>query len=497
MRKIYSLFLLLTFLGVNNVFAQTLTVTHTEEGKLKEAIEAELTSSGQTLANIKTLKIISDNANVNYNPDLVYIKNNFKTTLQTLDLSEATFGGNILPGSTDGAWSNVGAFTNMTGLTTVMLPDNLVTIKAAAFNGCTNLKTINLANSITKLESYVFRNCSKLELTALPADLVTILDYVFEKCSAVTFSELPVGLREVGKYSFNEATKVSFSEWPSTMTKVDLDAFRATNVSFNTWLTGLTTITNGVFINCYQLTNFTIPTSVTTIDQRAFYSATANNRTFTCKSETPPTAVDVNAGSLLPTFGLDPAASLITLKVLRKYQSAYASATPWSKMIIEPIKHEVSIVLVEPEFGSVTTDYTHASIEGNKLDAYEGDEINFIIQPEADYALSDVLLDGVSIKDQVNAGVLALSSIEKDSELEVVFGSTVNIENSEIDGINAYLDQSGMINVQGAEGVLKTLFDINGCKIIETLDNEIDAAAYSNAVYVLRVGNKTIKILKN
>ncbi len=53
------------------------------------------------------------------------------------------------------------AFSGLTALKSVTLPEDTTDIYVGAFEGCINLETINL-NNVVKVENYAFRNCEKL-----------------------------------------------------------------------------------------------------------------------------------------------------------------------------------------------------------------------------------------------------------------------------------------------------------------------------------------------
>ena len=60
---------------------------------------------------------------------------------------------------------NIGdsAFRNCTSLTTINLPDSLMSISGGAFQGCTSLTTISLPDSLTSISGNAFYACHSLE----------------------------------------------------------------------------------------------------------------------------------------------------------------------------------------------------------------------------------------------------------------------------------------------------------------------------------------------
>lgn len=363
-------------LGIGTTNAQSLTVRHTTEGGIETEIGNALAVSGQSLDAIKELIIISDEANL-VKDDCIYIKNNLKTTLETLDLSDATFlNGVIVSGNGYGLWEAEGAFTAMTGLKEVKLPDSVEKLFGGAFSGCTNLKTINFPEGLTMIGSYAFKNCKNLELTklsetvysineqafngctaklaltSLPSSLKEVKTKAFYQCKGITVTEFPAGLKLIGDDAFFRCsnlavselpdiletigaralreTKVSASKWPSAIKSIGDRCFALTNASFTTWPSNIPTITSGVFVNCPNIKNFTIPKEVTIIGESAFHQTTDVSRDFYFYNHnTPPTLLTTPNG---PPF--NGAGKLTKIHIPANAKSLYTGDI-WSTMTIK------------------------------------------------------------------------------------------------------------------------------------------------------------------
>ena len=111
------------------------------------------------------------------------------------------------------------------GLLSVELPEGLESIGYYAFNGCINLSTINLPDSLVSIEAGAFYNCpltgecltlpdrlevveesafsgTRYESIVVPDSVQSIKDLAFDTCVNLHSIELPSGLMEIGESAF-------------------------------------------------------------------------------------------------------------------------------------------------------------------------------------------------------------------------------------------------------------------------------------------------------
>jgi hypothetical protein len=67
-----------------------------------------------------------------------------------------------------------GAFSGCSGLTSVTIPNSVMSIDYAAFEGCSGLTSVTIPNSVTSIGDEAFTNCSGLTSVTIP-NSVTIL----------------------------------------------------------------------------------------------------------------------------------------------------------------------------------------------------------------------------------------------------------------------------------------------------------------------------------
>lgn len=68
-------------------------------------------------------------------------------------------------------------------ITSITLPEGLVTIQASAFADCVNLTSINIPSTVTSIGRGAFARCRKLPAITIPAGCATLGVSVFESCT--------------------------------------------------------------------------------------------------------------------------------------------------------------------------------------------------------------------------------------------------------------------------------------------------------------------------
>ena len=142
------------------------------------------------------------------------------------------------------------AFEGCTALTSVVMTDSVTVIGDCAFDGCSSLSSINISSTVTSIGASAFYNCEALSYVSIPIGVTVIKESAFEGCVSLKSIELHKNIKTVGDYAFNGCSSLE-------------------SVTFGTD-SMLTEIGRRAFENCSALKGITVSSRVTDIGEKAF-----------------------------------------------------------------------------------------------------------------------------------------------------------------------------------------------------------------------------------
>ena len=151
------------------------------------------------------------------------------------------------------------AFENATNLQTLVIGDGATSISGQyVFKNCKKLTTVSLPSTLTSISNEVFRSC--VLLTTINLDKVTTIgQYVFDGCSALNNISLS-SATSIGKYAFQNCTSLTEISIPSTVTTLnDCLFYGCTSLKSVVIPTTLTSMNTQCFRNCSALASISFP----------------------------------------------------------------------------------------------------------------------------------------------------------------------------------------------------------------------------------------------
>jgi hypothetical protein len=200
------------------------------------------------------------------------------------------------------------AFLSCSNLTSITIPSSVTFIGNYAFSFCRNLTSITIPSSVTSIGNRAFENTSITSIT-IPSSVTSIGDDVFSSCDRLTtiiVDNQNSTYLSVDGVLFNKNRTIlmrypqgkqgSSYTIPSSVTSIGNYAFYRCKLTSITIPSSVTSIGERAFFQCNNLTSITIPSSVTSIGNEAFglcsslTSVTISRRTTIGRNAFPSTA---------------------------------------------------------------------------------------------------------------------------------------------------------------------------------------------------------------
>ncbi len=167
------------------------------------------------------------------------------------------------------------AFYAHKSLSSITIPNGVMSICYQAFDICEGLTSIHIPNSVQILDGWAFGACSSLKAVTFEegSQLSSIGWGAFRSCESLTSINIPDSVTNIGMDAFFECTSLTSIHIPKNVQTIGDSAFEyCSTLQTVTFQEGshLVSIGYGVFKDCEKLSSITIPDSVTSIGDYAF-----------------------------------------------------------------------------------------------------------------------------------------------------------------------------------------------------------------------------------
>ena len=194
-------------------------------------------------------------------------------------------------------WIGYAVFLDCIGITSIVIPDSVISIDSSAFGGCTSLTEITVSpdnknySSVDGVlfnkdgsELIVYPKGNRRSTYTVPDGVTSISGSAFPGCTSLTEIVIPDSVTSIGVFAFSGCTSLSKVDLPKTLTTIEAGTFRdctslkeivipdsVTEIRSNWGYDGC----DGAFSGCTSLSKVDLPKTLTTIEAGTFRDCTS------------------------------------------------------------------------------------------------------------------------------------------------------------------------------------------------------------------------------
>ena len=172
------------------------------------------------------------------------------------------------------------AFDRGSCINSITIPNSVTSIGESAFCECYDLTSITIPNSVTSIGERAFYYCYSLTSITIPSSVTSIGVKAFYECRGLTSITIPNSVTSIGEGAFSGCSGLTSITIPNSVTSIEGKTFAGcSSLTSITIPNSVTSIGEWAFSGCSGLTSITIPSSVTSIGVKAFYECRGLTKT--------------------------------------------------------------------------------------------------------------------------------------------------------------------------------------------------------------------------
>ena len=296
------------------------------------------------------------------------------------------------------------AFFNCTSLTSITIPNSVISIGAGAFYACTSLTSVTFPNNIefTSIRAGAFYGCTGLTSVTIPNSVTSIGDEAFSNCSSLTSVTIPDSVTSIGDSTFSNCSSLTSVTIPDSVTSIGDTTFR----------------------DCTSLTSVTIPDSVTSIGSEAFFgcsSLTSVTLPYNFAYSIPPNAVPIYTfDRIVDALKNDPDFIAAVAQAMLAAENNSGFATKEELPLVE--QAGIDQVLADPaSYSLATSDEVASSFTAGQEDVLS-DPVAYDLYDEA--SIMEI---------NVATPLLSMTNVENQAEIEFAIESSDDLQTWTVD----------------------------------------------------------------
>ena len=117
------------------------------------------------------------------------------------------------------------AFCDCRNLTSVIIPNSMISIGSEAFKDCYSLTSVSISNSVTTIGGSAFDGCRDLAEITIPNSVTSIGQFAFAACRGLTSVTIGNSVISIGGAAFRDCISLPSIIIPSSVTSISGGAF--------------------------------------------------------------------------------------------------------------------------------------------------------------------------------------------------------------------------------------------------------------------------------